>query len=111
MTVRVAVATYDECRWLECSTVGSFDRERSMEIYGFNWRRRFMHDINAASVLVKPALYKGFAGRVRVTGEGERRGIMTATADPRGNAFVLVGGEPEAIVRHWLATFATYTGH
>jgi inosine-uridine nucleoside N-ribohydrolase len=93
------------------SHAGSFDRERSMEIYGFNWRRRFMHDVNAASVLVKPDLYKGFTGRVRVTGEGEQRGRMTAIADPRGNSFVLVGGEPETIVRHWLETFASYTGH
>jgi inosine-uridine nucleoside N-ribohydrolase len=93
------------------SNVGSFDRERSMEIYGFNWRRRFMHDVNAASALVKPDLYKGFAGRVRVTAELERRGMTTASADPRGNSFVLVGGEPETIVRHWLETFASYSGH
>jgi inosine-uridine nucleoside N-ribohydrolase len=92
------------------SNVGSFDRERSMEIYGFNWRRRFMHDVNAASVLVQPDLYKGFTGRVRVTGEGEQRGMMTATADARGNNFVLAGGEPEAIIRHWLETFASYRG-
>jgi inosine-uridine nucleoside N-ribohydrolase len=93
------------------SHAGSFDRERSMEIYGFNWRRRFMHDVNAASVLVEPDLYKGFTGRVQVTGEGEQRGRMSAIADPRGNSFVLVGGEPETIVRHWLETFASYTGH
>jgi purine nucleosidase len=93
------------------SHVGSFDRERSMHIYGFTWRRRFMHDVNAASVLAQPTLYKGFAARVRVTGEGEQRGMMTATADTRGNGFVLVGGEPEAIIRHWLETFATYAGN
>jgi len=93
------------------SHVGSFDRERSMEIYGFSWRRRFMHDVNAATVLVKPGLYKGFAGQVRVTGEGEKRGMMIATADTRGNNFVLVGGEPESIVRHWLETFAAYSGN
>ncbi|HZA01168.1 MAG TPA: nucleoside hydrolase [Hyphomicrobiaceae bacterium] len=93
------------------SHVGSFDRERSMDVYGFNWRRRFMHDVNAASVLARSDLYKGFTARVRVTGEGEQRGMVTTTADLQGNAFVLVGGEPEAIVRHWLETFATYTGH
>jgi inosine-uridine nucleoside N-ribohydrolase len=93
------------------SNVGSFDRERSMHIYGFNWRRRFMHDVNAATVLVKPDLYKGFTGRVRVMAEGEQRGMMTATADARGNSFVLAGGEPEAIIRHWLETFASYTGN
>jgi purine nucleosidase len=93
------------------SHVGSFDRERSMHIYGFSWRRRFMHDVNAASVLAQPTLYTGFAARVRVTGEGEKRGMMTTAADARGNAFVLVGGEPEAIIRHWLETFASYQGN
>jgi purine nucleosidase len=92
------------------SHVGSFDRERSMHIYGFDWRRRFMHDVNAPTVLARPSLYKGFTARVQVTGEGEKRGMMTATADAHGNAFVLVGGEPEAIIRHWLETFAAYTG-
>jgi hypothetical protein len=62
-------------------------------------------------VLAQPTLYKGFTARVRATGEGEKRGMMTATADARGNGFVLVGGEPESIVRHWLATFASYAGN
>jgi inosine-uridine nucleoside N-ribohydrolase len=93
------------------SHVGSFDRERSMYIYGFDWWRRLMHDVNAASVLAQPALYKGFTARVRVAGEGERRGMMTAAADARGNGFVLVGGDPEAIIRHWLETIASYAGN
>jgi hypothetical protein len=36
--------------------------------------------------------------------------MMTATADAQGNAFVLAGGEPEALTRHLLETFATYPG-
>jgi hypothetical protein len=36
---------------------------------------------------------------VRIAGEG----------DAHANAFALVDGEPEAIIRHWLETFATYT--
>lgn len=92
------------------SHVGSFDRERSMDIYQFSWRRRFMHDINAASALVKPELYTGFAGWVEVTEEGEERGKMTAHPDTHGNCFVIVGCNPRAIVNHWLETFVNYQG-
>lgn len=88
------------------SAIGSYDVDRSLNLYKYDRPRRFMHDPNAFTVLSRPELYDVVAVDVEVTPEpSPEAGRLRVKASPNSPIVIAVRADASKVSDEWLTTF------